>query len=179
MPAPTLQVFAPNASNEALLGEIEGLRQTPIPVIGFDGPEGHLGPEQAGAVLVLNMTMVDEERTQAFWRQVAVTCKAASQAPGLIRMMGFFDGNANWAVAFWRTVDDAQRYAKSTTHLDAIQEMHATNFEYMHYAGLWQPVEPRTRQAYCDECGAETLMPAERCGACGNELADVFAPAPG
>ncbi len=54
-----LQVFPPNADNETLLGEIPGLRQTPIPAIGFDGPEGHLGPEATGAFLVLHMTMVE------------------------------------------------------------------------------------------------------------------------
>ncbi len=67
----TLQVFPPNQENEALLGQIPGVRQTPIPVIGFDGPDGHLGSEAAGAVLVPHMTMVDERRTRrsgARWR---------------------------------------------------------------------------------------------------------------
>jgi hypothetical protein len=46
-------------------------------------------------VLVLHMTMVDEQRTQRFWRQVALTCKGASDGPGFIRMIAFFDGCAN------------------------------------------------------------------------------------
>jgi len=174
MPAPALQVFPPDADNEKLLGAIPGIRQTPIPVIGFDGPDGHVGPEGAGAVLVLHMTMVDEELTQRFWRQVAFTCQAASASPGFIRMVAFFDGAANWALGFWRRVEDAQAFAKSRTHLDAVKEMHEVGFEYTHYAGIWQPVEPRSRQAYCDACGEETLMPAEHCSRCGRELADVF-----
>lgn len=170
----TLQVFPPNAENEALLAEVPGLRQTPIPVIAFDGPNGDLGPERAGAILVLHMTMVDEERTQAFWRQVAMTSRAAAEWDGFIRLIAFFDGVANWAIAFWRSVEDAQNYARSAVHLEAIRDMHRHNFEYSHYAGLWQPVRARTREVYCDRCGAEALMPVERCPSCGNELADVF-----
>lgn len=169
-----LQIFPPSPDNEALLAQIAGIRQTPIPVAGFDGPDGHLGPEAAGAVLILHMTMVDPERTQAFWRQVALTCKAASETNGFIRMIAFFDGAANWALAFWRTVAAAQAFARSRVHLDAIADMHAQSFEYTHFAGLFAPVEARTRQAYCDSCGAEAFMPAEVCPSCGNGLADVF-----
>lgn len=170
----TLQVYPPSAENEALFAEIPGLRQTPIPVVGFDGPDGDLGPEAAGAVLVLHVTMVDEERTQAFWRQVALTCKEASQTPGFIRMVAFFDGAANWALGFWRTVEDAQAFARSGVHLGAIAEMHEKNFEYSHFAGLFQPVAPRARHAYCDSCGTEVVMPANACPLCGTDIADVF-----
>jgi heme-degrading monooxygenase HmoA len=170
----TLQVFPPSADNEALFAQIPGIRQTPIPVIGFDGPDGDLGPEAAGAVLVLHMTMVDEERTQAFWRQVALVCQAASETKGFIRMIAFFDGMANWALGFWRTVEDAQAFAKGPAHLDAIKEMHETNFEYMHFAGLFSPVESRSRHAYCERCGTQIVMPTDVCVSCGNDLADVF-----
>ncbi|HLI43769.1 MAG TPA: hypothetical protein VKU92_04800 [Acidimicrobiales bacterium] len=174
MPAPTLQVFPPDAANERLFGDIAGLRQTPIPVVAFDGPDGNLGPEGAGAVLLLHMTMVDEDRSQRFWYQVALTSKAASEWPGFIRMIAFFDGAANWALALWRTVADAQAFAKSRPHLDAIRDMHERSFEYTHFAGIFAPVEERPRHAYCDACGAETALPAEQCSACGRELADVF-----
>lgn len=174
MSGPSLQAFPPNAANEALFAEIPGLRQTPIPVVGFDGPDGHLGPEAAGATLVLHMTMVNEERTQHFWHQVALTCKAASQSPGFIRMVAFFDGMANWAIGFWRTVEDARSFARGRAHLDAIGDMRRRQFEYSHYAGLWQPVQVRSREAYCEQCGAETLMPAAACQGCGLELTDVF-----
>jgi heme-degrading monooxygenase HmoA len=173
---PTLQVFPPSPENEALFGEIPTWRVTPIPVVAFDGPEpdGSLGPEAAGAVLVLHMTMVDEERTQAFWRQVALVCKAASETKGFIRMIAFFDGMANWALGFWRTVEDALAFARSAAHTAAIAEMREKNFEYTHFACVYQPVEPRLRHAYCDRCDTEIVMPQETCPACGNEIADVF-----
>ena len=174
MSSPTLQIFPPDAENEKLFGEIASVRQTAVPVVAFDGPDADLGPESAGAVLVLHMTMVDEERTQRFWRQVALTSKAASQSAGFIRMMAFFDGAANWAIGFWRQVEDAQAFARSRVHLDAIREMHQSHFEYTHFAGIFQPVEPRARHAYCDACGAEIVMPAQTCQQCGRELADVF-----
>jgi hypothetical protein len=97
--------------------------------------------------------MVDEERTQAFWRQVALTCKAASESPGFIRMIAFFDGFTNNALGFWRTVEEAQAFARGRPHLDAIQNMHAKNFEYTHFAGLFQPMQQRAREMYCDACG--------------------------
>lgn len=174
MPSPTLQVFPPNADNEQLFGEIPGFRQTPIPVVAFDGPDGDAGPEAAGAVMVLHMTMIDEQRTQSFWRQVALTSKAASEFPGFIRLIAFFDGAANWALGFWRRVEDAQAFAKSRSHLEAIKDMHATAFEYTHFAGLFAPIEVRPRHAYCDSCGTEVEMPAEHCTSCGQGLTDVF-----
>lgn len=174
MASPTLQVFPPDADNEALFSGIAGLRQTPIPVIAFDGPDGDRGPEGAGALLVLHMTMVDAEKTQRFWRQVALTCKAASESLGFIRLVAFFDGAANWALGFWRRVEDAQAFARAQPHREAIKEMHETGFEYTHFAGLFQPVEARPRHAYCDACGAEAVMPADSCPRCGRGIADVF-----
>lgn len=171
---PTLQVFPPNTANEALFGEIPGIRQTPIPVIAFDGPDGHLGPEATGAILVLHMTMVDGERTQAFWRQVAITCRAASEWPGFIRLVAFFDGIANWAIGFWRTVEDAESYKSGAVHRAAMAGMYETKFEYTHFAGLFSPVSARPREVYCERCGAEAHMPIDACPACGNEIADVF-----
>lgn len=170
----TLQIFPPNATNEALMAGVPGVRHTPIPVTAFDGPDHRLGPEATGAILLLHMTMVDEEKTQQFWRQVALTCTAAAESPGLIRLIAFFDGKANWALAFWRTLDAARAFARSRPHLDAIEDMRRHTFEYTHYAGLWEPAGARPREVYCDECGTEALMPVENCPSCGNQLIDVF-----
>jgi heme-degrading monooxygenase HmoA len=171
---PTLQIFPPEPETAALLAQLPGFRETPAPVISFQGPLGHLGPEAAGAVLVLHMTMVDEERTKLFWRQVELTCKAASAAPGFIRLISLFDGLANWALAFWRTPEDAKAYARSEAHRAAMAEMYKTNFEYTHFAGVFAALEARTREVYCDRCGTQSLMPAGSCPSCGNELVDVF-----
>ena len=171
---PTLQYFPPTDEANAIVSEIPGVRATPIPVLAVDGPEGGLGPEAAGAILHLHMTMIDEEKTKAFWKQVAITLKAAVEAPGLIRFMAITDGVSNDAIGWWRTVADAKAFAASDIHRAAMAEMDKVGFEYTHFAGLWQLVEPRQRHAYCDECGTENVMPAEQCSQCGAELADVF-----
>jgi hypothetical protein len=173
---PALQVVPPNAENEALLAQIPGLRQTAIPVIAFDGPEGHRGPEAAGALLFLHMTMVDPERAQTFWSWVARTCQEAARFPGFIRAIAFWDGLTNNLVAFWRTLEDAQAYAyQPGVHLEAIQAMKAQQFEYTHFAGLFVPVRARPREFYCERCGAEAHLPVAACPACGNPVTDVYA----
>jgi len=171
---PTLQYYPPTEEAGAIVSQISGVRFTEVPVLAVDGPDGALGPEAAGAVLHLHMTMVDEEKTRAFWRQVAVTLTAAATAPGLIRFIAVTDGLSQDAVAWWRTVDDAKAFAHSDVHLAAIAEMDELGFEYTHFAGLWQSVEPRQRHVVCDACGSTTTMPADSCRACGADIADVF-----
>ncbi len=90
-------------------------------------------------------------------------------------MIACFDGCASWAFGFWRTLEDAQAFARSRPHLEAVEDMRRHRFEYTHYAGLWQPATVRPREVYCDRCGRESHMPIDRCPGCGNELLDVFA----
>jgi hypothetical protein len=174
MQMPTLQYYPPTHEAGAIVSEIPGVRFTEVPVLAIDGPDGSLGPESAGAVLHLHMTMVDEEKTRAFWKQVAITLRAAADAPGLIRFVAIADGLSQDAVAWWRTVDDAKAFARSEAHRAAMAEMDELGFEYTHFAGLWQQVERRERHAHCDVCGSDNTMPTERCRSCGAEIADVF-----
>jgi heme-degrading monooxygenase HmoA len=171
---PTLQYYPPTEEAGALVSQIPGVRFTEVPVLAVDGPDGALGPEAAGAVMHLHMTMVDEEKTAAFWRQVAITLKAAAGAPGLIRFVAITDGLSQDAVAWWRSVADAKAFAQSDVHRAAMAEMDEQGFEYTHFAGLWQLVEPRERHVHCDACGSTATMPADSCPSCGAEVADVF-----
>jgi rubrerythrin len=77
-------------------------------------------------------------------------------------------------VAWWRSVADAKAFAQSDVHRAAIAEMDELGFEYTHFAGLWQLVEPRERHVHCDACGSTTTMPADACPSCGAAVADVF-----
>lgn len=171
---PTLQYFPPTEEAGAIVGQIPGVRFTEVPVLAVSGPEGHLGPEAAGAILHLHMTMIDEEKTKAFWMQVAITLKEAADAPGLIRFVAITDGLSQDAIGWWRTVEDAKSFAASAVHQAAIDEMHEVGFEYTHFAGLWQLVEPRHRHVYCDVCGTKNVLPSDGCRQCGGALADVF-----
>ena len=171
---PTLKYYPPTEEAGGIVSQIPGVRFTEVPVLAVDGPDGALGPESAGALMHLHMTMVDEEKTRAFWRQVAITLKAAADAPGLIRFIAVTDGLSQDAVAWWRTVDDAKAFAASEVHQAAMAEMDELGFEYTHFAGLWQLVAPRERHVICDACGSSTTMPADSCRSCGVEIADVF-----
>ncbi|HLX88198.1 MAG TPA: zinc ribbon domain-containing protein [Acidimicrobiales bacterium] len=171
---PTLQYFPPTEEAGAIVGQIPGVRFTEVPVLAVDGPDGALGPEAAGAVMHLHMTMIDEDKTRAFWMQVALTLREAAQAPGLIRFLAIADGLSNDAVAWWRTVEDARAFAAGAAHRSAVGAMDAEGFQYTHFAGLWQLVEARKRHAFCDACGTRNALPADRCAKCGAELADVF-----
>jgi heme-degrading monooxygenase HmoA len=171
---PTLQYYPPTEEAGGIVSQIPGVRFTEVPVLAVDGPEGALGPEAAGAMLHLHMTMVDEEKTRAFWKQVALTLRAAAEAPGLIRFVAVTDGLSQDAVGWWRTVDDAKAFARSDVHRAAMAEMDELGFEYTHFAGLWQMVEPSQRHAVCDGCGATTTLPADACASCGAEIAAVF-----
>jgi hypothetical protein len=46
---------------------IEGVRVVPAMLTTQQGPDRHLGPEWAGAVLILQATLVDDEWAAAFW----------------------------------------------------------------------------------------------------------------
>ena len=71
------------------------------------GPDGHLGPEKAGAILILQATFTDPEGSAAFWKALVPLFELLESAPGFIRRYGFADGPHNTLIAFWRTAQDA------------------------------------------------------------------------
>lgn len=166
--------FPPGERAQAEMAQIPGIRFTEGATLGFEGPEGHLGPESAGCVMVLHATLADAERAQHFWERAAETCKAAREAPGLIRFVAFDDGLSSYAVAWWTTEESARAFAASKAHRDAVVEQVRNGYEYSQFAGLWGPMTVGHRAIYCERCGAQSRMPADMCGGCGNELSDVF-----
>ena len=62
----------------ARMTAIEGVRVAPTVLATQQGPDGHLGPEAAGAVLILQATFVDEERAAEFW----LTAAGLMEQPG-------------------------------------------------------------------------------------------------
>ena len=59
------------------------------------GPNGHLGPEAASAILMLQATCTDPERAAAFWNALVPLFELLQSAPGFIRRYGFADGPHN------------------------------------------------------------------------------------
>jgi len=163
--------YHPEGEVAARMGALEGVRFTPGMV--FSIQRESAGPEAAGAVLILQNTLVDPDKAQQFWSRAATTMEAALHAPGFIRLIGFGDGPENYALAFWRTLEDAQAYAKGMTHREAVKELHATGSQYSHFAGLFAVTQPRTRHIFCEQCGVQNDV-RERCAQCGNALVDSF-----
>jgi len=163
--------YHPEGDTAARMGALEGVRFTPGMV--FSVERESAGPEAAGAVLVLQGTLADPDKAQQFWSRAATTIEAALQAPGFIRFIGFGDGPHNYAVAFWRTIEDAERYAKGMEHRDAVKELRATGNQYSHFAGLFAASRPHARHIFCDQCGIQNDV-RERCAQCGNALVDSF-----
>lgn len=157
-----------------MVAAIPGVRFNPGVVVGQDGPEAYLGPEAAGAILILHMTAADEVAADRFWRTTTAVKQQLPNAAGFIRLFSFFDGPSGYLVAFWRSVEDAQAFAQSQTHRDAMTALDRERFEYSHFVGLWKAHSVHQRNIYCDQCGTANRAPAAQCSSCGNELDDIF-----
>src|SRR5262245_37104125 len=102
---------------------IEGVRAAPtlLATQQGQGPDGRLGPEAAGAVLILQATFVDEERAAGFWRTAAGLMEKLATARGFIRRFNFIDGPHYTLLALWRTPADAHAFFASDEHQAAMR----------------------------------------------------------
>lgn len=163
--------YHPEGDVAVRMGALEGARFTPGVV--FSVEKERVGPEAAGAVLILQSTLADPEKAQEFWSRAASTIEAALEAPGFIRLIGFGDGPESYALAFWRTLAEAEAYARGLPHREAVKELRATGNQYSHFAALFAAPQPRTRHIFCDQCGVQNDV-RDTCAQCGNALVDSF-----
>lgn len=170
-----VQQIPPSDEVKALVGAIPGVRFNQGVVVGQDGPDAHLGPEAAGALLVLHMTVADEAAADRFWRTTTAVKQQLPAASGFIRLFSFFDGPSGYLVAFWRTREDAEAFATTDVHRQAMTALDTERFEYSHFVGLWTAHRVRERNLYCTDCDGVTPAPASNCRSCGTRLHDVFA----
>jgi heme-degrading monooxygenase HmoA len=163
----------PEAS--AKLAAIDGVRIVPTMLTTQEGPDGYLGPEAAGAVLILHATFVDERGFQAFWVRAAALFEQLSRAPGFIRRFSFADGPLGYLIAFWRTPADAHAFFSSDEHQAAMRDLYRERWQYTHFAALWEMTAPRQRVIFCQQCDGVTPTTDRVCTGCGTELLDPFA----
>lgn len=156
-----------------MMGSLPGARFTEGVTFAVDGTRP-AGPEQAGAVLVLQGTLASADMAEMFWTRAALTLREAMESPGFIRFIGFSDGLCGYALGFWRSAEDAEAFARSRAHGDARKELYRTGNQYTHFAGLFSATKQHARHFFCEACGAVTTAPAEECVGCGNALVDVF-----
>jgi len=159
----------------AKMTAIEGVRIAPTVLGTQQGPDGHLGPEAAGAVLILQATFVDEGRAAEFWLTVAGLMERLATAPGFIRRFNFTDGPHYTLLALWRTAADAHAFFSSDQHQTAMRDLFRYRWQYSHFAGLWEITTPRQRVIFCQRCDGVTSATEARCASCGTELFDPFA----
>jgi heme-degrading monooxygenase HmoA len=165
--------FPPGAEAGPMMGSLPGARFTEGMTFAVDGTVA-AGPEMAGAVLVLQGTLASADDAESFWVSAASTLKAAMDSPGFIRFIGFGDGLCNYALGFWRTLDDAQAFARGDAHRQARSHLYETGNQYTHFAGLYAASSVSPRHFFCEECRKTTEAPAEKCEHCGNPLVDIF-----
>ena len=154
---------------------IPGVRVTPTVVASQEGPDGHLGPEAAGAILLLQATFADEAKAAEFWNAAAGLLEQLAAAPGFIRRWNFTDGPHYTLIALWRTAADARAFAASAEHEAAMRDLYRHRWQFTHFASLWESNAPRTRVTFCQHCEAVSPATETRCSGCGTELFDPFA----
>ena len=165
----------PPAEAIAKMTAIEGVRIVPTKLGTQQGPDRHLGPEAAGAVLILQATFVDEQRAAAFWLTAAGLMERLAVAPGFIRRFTFADGPHYTLIALWRTPADADAFFSSDEHQDAMHNLFRNRWQYSHFAALWEMSTARQRVIFCQECDGVTPATDRVCMGCGAELVDPFA----
>lgn len=164
----------PPAEAIAAMTAIDGVRVVPAVLNTQSGPEGHLGPESAGALLVLQGTFADEKRFAEFWLQVAEMMKLLAEAPGFIRRYNFAHGPHYTLIALWRSTDDARAFFGRPEHQASMRRMFERRWNYTHFAGLWEVADPRQRLFFCQTCDGITPSTETCCAGCGTPLLDPF-----
>ena len=158
----------------ARMTAIDGVRVTPTILATQQGPDGQLGPEAAGALLLLQATFADETKAAAFWAAAAGLMEQLATAPGFIRRFNFTDGPHYTLLALWASKADADAFFSSPAHQAAMQELFRNRWQYSHFAALWELAAPRERVLFCQECDGITPARERTCRGCGMTLFDPF-----
>lgn len=148
---------------------------TPSILITQQGPgeDGQLGPEAAGAVLLLQATFATQEGATQFWSAAVGLMALLAEAPGFIRRYSWPDGPTISLFALWRTAEDAHRFAGSPEHRAAVKGLYQGAWQHTHFSAIWEISSNHGRVAFCG-CGAATPVTDGSCSACGEPLLDIF-----
>ena len=169
-----LLTLPPTQQAIAAMAALPGSQITPIMLGTMRGPEGDVGPEAAGAILMLQATFTTREGSEAFWEAQTLLMELLHTAPGFMRSYGFGDGPNNTLLVFWRTVDDAKAFADRPEHRRAIRDLYEQRWQYSHFAGLWEKASNNDRVIFCSDCLAVTSASELHCKSCRAELFDPY-----
>src|ERR1700737_3880488 len=98
------------------MAAIPHIKLKPSILVTQQGPDGELGPESAGAILMLEATFTDPEGAKSFWAAAVPLMELLDSAPGFIRRFSFPDGPSVTLIALWRTAADAAAFAATPQH---------------------------------------------------------------
>jgi hypothetical protein len=138
------------------------------------GPDGDLGPEAAGAILMLQATFTEPEGARGFWTAAVDLMRLLSSASGFIRRYSFPDGPSITLIALWRTVADARTFAATPEHRAAVSDLFAHRWQHSHFAAIWEMTSNHGRLVFCGRCDAITAASETVCSGCATPLLDVF-----
>jgi len=157
------------------MAQIPGLAITPSILVTQHGPgeDGRLGPESAGAVLLLQATFARAEGAAHFWDAAVELMALLAEAPGFIRRYSWPDGPTISLLALWRSYADAEAFAARPEHRAAVRGLYQGGWQHTHFSAIWELRHNHGRIAFC-ECGAATPIGERACSACGEPLFDVF-----
>lgn len=166
----------PPSAIEAMVA-IPGLAIAPSVLVTQKGPSAALGPDGAGAVLLLQATFVDPAGAAEFWAAAVPLMALLADAPGMIRRLSFPDGPSITLLAFWETLEDAQAFAASPEHRAAVRSLYRDRWQYSHFSALWSLASSHDRVVFCDrpDCDGITSASQGRCQVCGTPFADPYA----
>jgi len=162
----------------AAMVAIPGVQVVPTILATQAGPDGDRGPEEAGAILMLQATFADPDGARSFWEAAVPLMAMLETAPGFIRRYSFPDGPNITLLALWRTAADARAFAATPEHRAAVRDLVAQRWQYSHFSALWEVASNHGRQVFCPDCDAVTPAAEGRCRGCGTAHVAVFAAAP-
>ena len=137
------------------------------------GPDGGLGPEAAGAILMLQATFADPEGARGFWAAAVPLMEMLASAPGFIRRYSFPDGPTVTLIALWRTAADARSFAATPEHRAAVHDLYQRRWQYSHFSAIWEMTSNHGRVIFCDRCEGVTPASEGACRGCGAPLAEL------
>jgi heme-degrading monooxygenase HmoA len=171
---PAVQAFPPPPEVVTSMLAVPGIQISPTMLAIQQGPEGQLGPEAAGALLILQATFTDPGRAEKFWGAASGLMALLEHAPGFIRRYSFPEGQSITLIALWRTADDAKAFAATREHRAAVTDLYRERWQYSHFSAIWEMTSNHGRLVFCQHCPGITPATEENCEQCGTELVDVF-----
>ena len=171
-----LLTLPPPAEAIMAMVALPGVQIAPTILATQRGPEGHLGPEAAEAILMLQATFADPDGAARFWAAAVPLMELLEAAPGFIRRYSFPDGPSITLLAFWRTAADAKAFAATPQHRAVVRDLYEQRWQYSHFSAIWEMTSNHGRVIFCTDCDAVTPATEHQCGGCGAELVDIYAP---